>query len=188
MPTSSPTPLYSLRIELQYIEPLIWRRVLVPVNIALPDLHKVFQAAMGWTDCHLHSFTIDNKRYGIPDDDFPELRIVNEKGRFLNLVLAETVREFTYEYDFGDQWDHRVVVESTPKAKPEFPYPLCVAGERACPPEDVGGAHGYQDFIEVIRNPEHDLHDRLTLWAGGFFDPEGFDVNAVNERLKTAKT
>ena len=187
MPKPSPDSLYSLRIELQYVEPLIWRRVLVPVNISLSELHKVFQAVMGWTNSHLHGFIIGDKRYGILDDVFPEQEIVEEKRKIVSQLLGETIREFAYEYDFGDGWDHRVVVESTAKAKPDYPYPLCVAGERACPPEDVGGPPGYQDFIEVIRNPSHELHDELTLWAGGFFDPEGFDVNGVNERLKAVR-
>ena len=187
MPRPVPASLYSLRVELQYIEPLIWRRVLVPVNIALPELHKVLQAVLGWSDSHQHCFAIGNQRYGVPDDEFPEQKIVGENGKLLNATLAGSIVEFCYEYDFGDSWEHLVVVESTVQAKPDFPHTLCIAGERACPPEDVGGPPGYEDFLGVIRNPQHDLHDRLTLWAGGFFDPEGFDLNAVNTRLNAVR-
>ncbi len=183
MPKRGPTTLYSLRIELQGIEPLIWRRVVVPIDIPLPRLHLVFQAVMGWKNRHAHTFVVNYKDYGVPDEHFPGLN-VDEKGKVLNQPLGESIREFTYDYDFGDAWEHRVVVESTQEGKWGFPYPLCLAGERAYPPEDVGGPPGYEEFLAAIKDPKHEEHEEKMLWGGGFFDPDGFDVNVVNEKLR----
>src|SRR4051794_17726455 len=132
------TAIYTLRVELQHIEPLIWRRVHVPTDISLPRLHDVLQVVMGWTDSHLHSFHVGDRGYTNAEDP-AELNMVPEKGRKLDELLGDTIREFDYEYDFGDGWQHRIVVEEIGKPVVDWPYPLCVAGERACPPEDVGG-------------------------------------------------
>jgi hypothetical protein len=181
---SSPSSsIYTLRVELERIEPPIWRRIQVPTSITLPKLHTVLQAAMGWTNSHLHSFAIGGKHYGMAEEA-QELEFIDEKGVKLERVLGESIREFDYEYDFGDSWDHHIVVESQTRAKPSWPYPLCIGGERACPPEDVGGDYGYEEFLAAIRNPKHEEHDNWLLWVGGFFDPEGFDANAVNHRLR----
>ena len=182
--TPSPTNrIYALRVELEGIEPLIWRRLQVPTGITLPRLHSVLQVAMGWTDSHLHSFRIGDRSYSNAEE-LADLNMLDVKGRRLEALLGETIREFEYEYDFGDSWLHRIVVESMTEAKVERPYPLCVAGERACPPEDVGGVPGYQDFLEAIANPEHEEHDGMLVWAGGAFDPAGFDINSVNRELR----
>ena len=180
---NSASSICTLRIELQYIEPLIWRRLHVAANIALPRLHSVLQVAMGWTDSHLHSFHIGDRVYS-NGEDLEELNMLAEKGHALGSLLGETIREFGYEYDFGDGWEHRIVVESIGKPVPDWFYPLCVAGERACPPEDVGGIHGYQEFLEAIADPDHEEHDRMLVWVGGAFDPEGFDINCVNRELR----
>ncbi len=175
---------FSLRIELLHIQPLIWRRLLVPSSISLPDLHLAIQGAMGWTDSHLHQFEINGKSYGEPDP-YGEVEIIPEEGKKLSAVLGKEVGEFVYQYDFGDSWEHRVVVEQTQKAHPAWSGPLCVAGEGACPPEDVGGIYGYAAFLEAIADPQHEEHVHLLRWAGGVFDPEGFDINSANERIAT---
>ena len=180
---NSASTIYTLRVELQYIEPLIWRRLHVPANIPLPRLHSVLQVAMGWTDSHLHSFHIGDRVYS-NSEDLEELNMLAEKGNALGTLLGETIREFSYEYDFGDGWEHRIVVESAGKPVPDWPYPLCVAGERACPPEDVGGIPGYEEFLEAIANPDHEEHESMLVWVGGAFDPEGFDINCVNRELR----
>lgn len=180
---NSTSSIYTLRVELQYIEPLIWRRLLVPTNIALPRLHSVLQVAIGWTDSHLHSFHIGDRVYS-NTDNLEELNMLGEKGHTLGALQGETVREFGYEYDFGDGWEHRIVVEAVGKPVPDWSYPLCVAGERACPPEDVGGIPGYQAFLEAIANPDDEEHDSMLVWVGGAFDPEGFDINCVNRELR----
>jgi hypothetical protein len=180
---NSASRIYTLRVELQYIEPLIWRRLHVPTNIPLPRLHSVLQVAMGWTDSHLHSFHIGDRVYS-NSEDLEELNMLAEKGQVLGVLMGETIREFSYEYDFGDGWEHRIVVESIGKPVPDWPYPLCVAGERACPPEDVGGIPGYEEFLEAIANPDHEEHESMLVWVGGAFDPEGFDINCVNRELR----
>jgi hypothetical protein len=179
---SAPAKYISLRIELLHIQPLIWRRLLVPASITLPDLHLAIQGAMGWTDSHLHQFEIDGKSYREPDP-YGEIEIIPEKGKKLSAVLGKEVSEFVYQYDYGDDWQHRVVVEQTQKAHPAWLGPLCTAGERACPPEDVGGIYGYQAFLEAIADPQHEEHVHLLRWAGGIFDPEGFDINSANDRI-----
>ena len=188
MPTSPPSrasAIYTLRVELCHIKPLIWRRLLVKGNTALASLHRAFQLTMGWTNSHLHSFTFGERRYGIPDE-LEGPKMLDERGQTLVRVLGEAQREFAYVYDFGDHWEHRVVVESIDKARPEFQYPICVAGERAYPPEDVGGPPGYQEFLDAVRDSGHEQHKEYLRWIGGVFDPEGFDLNSVNRALRSA--
>jgi hypothetical protein len=175
--------IYTLRVELHHIQPLIWRRIQVSTDITLARLHDVLQVVMGWTDSHLHSFSIGARGY-TNSDDYLELNMLAEKGHNLVALLADTIREFEYEYDFGDGWEHRIVVEATSKPVTDWPYPLCIAGERACPPEDVGGPPGYQDFLHAIADPSHEEHDSTLVWAGGVFDPEGFDINCANRELR----
>jgi hypothetical protein len=177
------TRIYTLRVELEGIEPLIWRRLQVPVAITLPRLHNVLQVVMGWTDSHLHSFRIADREYSNAED-LDELDMLDVKGRKLDALLGDTIREFGYLYDFGDSWEHRIMVESIAAARLDWPYPLCVAGERATPPEDVGGVGGYQDFLAAIANPGHEGHESSLIWIGGAFDPGGFDLNSVNRELR----
>lgn len=175
--------IYTLRVELQHIQPLIWRRVHVPTDIPLLRLHDVLQVVMGWTDSHLHSFRIGARGYTNSEDP-GELNMLAEKGRNLGALLGDAIREFDYEYDFGDGWEHRIAVEGTGKPVTDWPYPLCVAGERACPPEDVGGPPGYEEFLQAIAAPGHEEHGSTLVWVGGAFDPEGFDINCVNRELR----
>jgi hypothetical protein len=179
----SPDSFYTLRIELRHIEPLIWRRVHVPVDIPLPRLHDVLQVVMGWTDSHLHSFRIADRGY-TNSDDFADMDMLAERSHNIGALIGETIRQFEYEYDFGDGWEHRIAVEAIGKAAGDPPHPLCVAGERACPPEDVGGPPGYEEFRKAIANPRHKEHGSMLRWVGGAFDPEGFDVNCVNRELR----
>jgi hypothetical protein len=175
--------IYDLRLELEGIAPLIWRRLHVAATISLPRLHNVLQVAMGWTDSHLHSFRIGDREYSNAEE-LDELNMLDVKGRKLEALLGGTIREFDYQYDFGDSWQHRIVVESITTPKVDWPYPLCVAGARACPPEDVGGIGRYQNFLEAIANPDHEEHESMLAWVGGAFDPEGFDINSVNRELR----
>ncbi|WP_062111228.1 plasmid pRiA4b ORF-3 family protein [Collimonas pratensis] len=180
------TNYYSLRLELTRIEPLIWRRLLVPVTITLPKLHRAIQGAMGWTNSHLHLFHIGDELYGEPDP-YGEMLLIDQKGIKLSSVLAGSVREFVYEYDFGDGWIHRVVVENLQEAHPAWSGSLCVAGQRACPPEDVGGIYGYGEFVDAIADSKREQHVDMLRWVGGAFDPEGFDINSANLRIRRLK-
>jgi len=176
---------YELYVELEDIEPLVWRRLLVPATITLPKLHDLLQLAMGWANSHLHSFTIADRTFGMAGvDDFDELNMLDERKHTLEATLGERVREFVYEYDFGDSWRCRIAVKPLVRPNTEWSYPLCTGGARAAPPDDVGGAPGYEEFLAAIKDPEHEEHDNMLAWIGGAFDPEGFDLNAINRTLR----
>jgi len=176
--------LYELHVELEDIEPLIWRRILVPGSIKLPKLHDLLQLVMGWSDSHLHSFEVGHKTFSLAHEEMEDLHILDERKYTLGRVLGESVREFVYEYDFGDSWRHRIKVKPVPQPNTDWFYPLCIAGERAAPPDDVGGVTGYLEFLSAIQDPKHDEHESMLTWIGGAFDPEGFDLNAINRVLR----
>lgn len=180
---------YQLRIELLYIEPAIWRTILVPETISLAKLDRVVQAAMGWTNSHLHAWQIDGHRYGVADPEWDTSDEQLDERRFtVGTVLGERVEEFVYEYDFGDGWEHRIVVDKRLPADPERnTWPMCIAGANACPPEDVGGPPGYMDFVQAMRDPTHEEHLQMWRWYGGPFDPTGFSLNDANRAIKKTR-
>lgn len=183
-----PAPkIYQLDVELEGIEPRIWRRLLVPAAISLPELHDLLQLTMGWTNSHLHSFEIGQRAFSAKGADLEELQMLDERKYTLEAALAESVREFVYEYDFGDTWRHHITVESVTPRNTDWAYPLCIGGARAVPPEDVGGVGGYEEFLSAIHDPDHDEHDSMLTWVGGAFDPEGFDLNAINRTLRLGR-
>lgn len=182
---------YQIKVSLKEISPLIWRRIQVTGDTTLNKLHRIMQLVMGWQDYHLHQFIIRGRYYGQPAmdetwDDLTEKDQDDKKVRLNHVVLREKTR-FIYEYDFGDGWEHEVLIEKILPRGKGMRYPVCVAGERACPPEDCGGIRGYADLLRVIRNPRHREHKRMLEWVGGSFDPEAFDVGEVNRELKTIK-
>lgn len=180
---------WQLRVELLDVTPTVWRRLLVPETIALPKLDRVLQTAVGWTNSHLHEFIIRGVRYSDPDPDFAdELEHVDEKGVVLYQALGLDARCFDYVYDFGDDWHHVVLVEDQHATLSEAASTIrCIAGENACPPEDVGGAHGYAGFLEAIADPNHEEHCDYLRWIGGRFDPARFDLAATNRALAKIK-
>ena len=184
MPAKS--AIYQLKITLRDSRPPIWRRVLVPGGFNLRKLHQVVQIAMGWTDSHLHQFTVGGIYYGEPHPD-DEMEMNDERRFTLNQIAPREKSKFAYEYDFGDSWDHEVLVEKISPPEPGVKYPLCVKGKRACPPEDVGGVWGYDTFLQAIRDPDHEEHDSYLEWIGGEFDPEAFDLDEINQELRRIK-
>jgi hypothetical protein len=177
--------IYQLKVTLNDSKPPIWRRVLVPENITLYELHEIIQTVMGWGNYHLHMFTIAGQIYGDPEDDeFGDLGTKNEKRYRLSQFVSREGFKFRYEYDFGDSWLHDLIVEKILPVEKEMRYPVCIKGKRACPPEDVGGVWGYDDFLEAIADPEHEEHDEYMEWIGGDFDPEAFDLDEVNQLLQ----
>jgi hypothetical protein len=176
--------IYQLKITLEAIRPPIWRRVQVPGTILLPHLHRLIQAVMGWDDAHLHAFQVGDTSYGQPDSELDDWMQDERRIRLAQIAPAEKSK-FRYEYDFGDDWRHMVVVEKILPVAVGQIYPVCLAGKRACPPEDCGGPWGYPEFLEAISNPKHEQHDELLEWIGGEFDPEAFDMAAVNGELQT---
>jgi hypothetical protein len=181
---AAPKRIYQLKITLKDSKPPIWRRVEVSDDSTLATLHAIIQAAMGWTDSHLHMFSIGRTSYGVPDPDYDDEDVRDERRVKLNQLLTEPKQKLSYEYDFGDSWTHVVLLEQVREPEPGVAYPRCTAGKRACPPEDCGGVWGYADFLTAITDPEHPEHDELREWAGGEFDPEGFDLAEIDAALR----
>ena len=179
-------PVFQLRIRLEGIDPPVWRRVLVPGGANLSRLHGIFQAAMGWTDSHLHSFTIGDALYGMQVEDYPEDEL-DETEHTVFVALRGSVRRFVYEYDFGDSWTHEVVVEDVTWAPYVLKHGVCLDGGGACPPEDVGGTGGYAEFLEALADPLHEEHDNYLVWVGYKFDPSVFNVAAANAALQRVR-
>lgn len=180
--TAAASEIYQLKVTLRGARPPIWRRLLVPASTKLSKLHDVLQIAMGWTDSHLHMFRVGGVDYGVPsEDDWNEL--IDERTATLADVLPRAKSKLIYEYDFGDGWEHEVLVEKALDAEPGATYPVCVAGRRACPPEDCGGVWGYADFLDAVKNPAHPEHDEMLEWIGGDFDPDRFDPDRVTQAL-----
>lgn len=179
----------TLTITLVGSNPPIWRQVETR-DCSLARLHDIIQVAMGWEDYHLHRFQIGQRQYGIPDpmDHDMGIHVIDERKVKLSEVIAGAGKrvKFMYEYDFGDGWQHAIKLEGTGTAEPGAKYPRCTAGERACPPEDVGGVWGYEEFLEAISDPEHERHEELIEW-GGDFDPDGFSLKEINRELRKCR-
>ena len=176
---------HQLKITLREVSgPPVWRRVLVPADVTLGDLHEVIQQAMGWGNGHMHLFSMGGQDYGSPD---PELGHSSDKNVLLSQLLGGPGDRLRYTYDFGDGWEHDIVLEEIRTAVPEETYPSCVTGKGACPPEDCGGAWGYADLKEILADPAHEEHQDMLDWlgldAGKDFDPQKFSVAEVNARF-----
>ena len=191
MPTAhtvdQPQEIYQIQVTLLGTDPPIWRRLLVPADLTLEQLHDVLQLAMGWENYHLHEFRIGRQRFGKPDPmerTFGGPRTASERTARLFSVLGRVGAKAVYTYDFGDSWEHEIVVEKCVASEPGYAYPACLAGERHGPPEDCGGIPGFYNFLEAISDPEHEEHQDLLDWVGGSFAPESFSVDAVNQRLQ----
>jgi hypothetical protein len=178
---------YILRITLEAVEPPVWRRVQVPGSITLERLHTVIQKAMGWRDAHLHEFETGGRRYGQPEPDEPHYKVEAEWKLTLRAAAPTEGARFRYLYDLGDGWGHEVLVEAIQALAAPFKHPGCLAGERACPPEDCGGVPGYANLLDGLRDRTHPEHRHMLAWAGRGFNPERFDLAAVNRKLKLLK-
>jgi hypothetical protein len=174
--------IYQLKVTLEDVEPPVWRRLLIPGGYTLDRVHRAIQCAMGWHDYHLHSFEIAGVQYGEPDPD-GELAVADELDHRLDAVAAKGDR-LRYTYDFGDWWEHEIVVEDVTRPDPEQRYPCCAAGERACPPEDVGGPDGYLEFLDAISDPHHPEHAAMRDWIGRRFDPTEFDPGRATTLMR----
>lgn len=168
--------LFQFKITLLETRPLIWRRIVI-ADESLDSFHEHIQTAMGWTNSHLHQFEIRGRLYGDPelfDNDFGDVELVDSRETKLSDLVGGKHRltKFKYLYDFGDGWEHEVEFEGVVPAEPRKKHPGCIDGKRACPPEDIGGVWGYSNFLEAIRNPQHEEHESYVTWIGGEFDPE----------------
>lgn len=177
-----PTPgtILRLKITLARSKPPIWRRVLVPATMILGDLHVVIQVAMGWYNCHMHSFEIGGDHYG---DRTVDDEVANENAINLRRLVKSGVTRFAYTYDFGADWEHIIAIEKSPAKTEGPPYPRCVAGKRACPPEDSGGVWSYQESLEILADPAHPEYAERREWFEEDIVPEEFDLAEVNVHM-----
>jgi hypothetical protein len=182
---AAPPEIYQLKITLRGTDPPIWRRLLVHANMTLAHLHDVLQTVMGWADGHMHEFAVGQRRIGRPD---PQGRLMgmpdveNERTVRLSGILGRIGSKAIYTYDFGDSWEHSLVLEKRVPVDPNTAYPICTDGQLACPPEDCGGIGGFYDLMEVLSYPDHERHEEMLDWVGGF-DPQAFSVESVNRML-----
>jgi hypothetical protein len=174
---------FRLLVSLDECQPQIWRRVLVHGRASLHRLHEIIQVAMGWTNTHLYEFQVGEHRYTAletldGDDGSQDARRIT-----LARVAAGSGEQFKYLYDFGDDWLHTIEVEALEPLEAGTKYPRCIAGARACPPEDCGGPWGYFEFLAARGNPAHSEHETMHRWVRRAFDPQAFDVERVNRVL-----
>jgi hypothetical protein len=178
-------PVYQIKILLRHIQPPIWRRVLVRSDSTLADLHRVIQATMGWDGYHLHEFEVGGRCYGEPDPDWETQDVADEAEVRLDQVITGEGFKMGYLYDFGDNWEHALLVEKVLPLDPQQTYPVCVKGRGAAPPEDVGGVWGYTEFVRALGDPDHpEYQDYLNWWGDDDFDPAAFDIETVNAALQ----
>jgi hypothetical protein len=185
----SRVPMVQIKVTLYRVRPEIWRRLLVPANARLDWLHAVLQVAMGWNNSHLHRFNVNGRLYSNTQYHFAEYEddpVILEEADFkLGDVVYGEGAIFSYEYDFGDDWQHQVVVERL--LPPDSGAPraaLSTEGQRACPPEDCGGCWGYEELLSALRNQRHPEHARMRQWLGREFDAEAFDIAHTNLWLR----
>jgi Plasmid pRiA4b ORF-3-like protein len=181
------SPFFRLRVTLADISPPIWREVVVRAGTTLDTLHEVLQVVMGWEDSHMHAFRVGKIEFGDPESD-ADAPIRSEMTATIDELARLTRRKPTlYEYDFGDSWVHEILIEPEQDepnlARRRATIAWCVGGARACPPEDCGGAPGYEDLADAIADEESPQHEELMEWLGRPFDPERFDVVEVNRKL-----
>ena len=169
-----------LVITLVGSEPPIWRRVIVSESMKFADLHRVIQFSMGWCNSHLHQFEVADKRLSEFEEDIETGATDSRQVGIRDLGLNRTGQVFSYLYDFGDSWQHEILVEDRMSVENKGQLPLCVAGERACPPEDSGGVHGYEIYLAVREDPGHPMAEDWAGWLDPKFDPEDFDAHRVN--------
>ncbi|MCW5921258.1 MAG: plasmid pRiA4b ORF-3 family protein [Saprospiraceae bacterium] len=175
--------IYQLKITLKHIKPPIWRCVEVPADIGLKDLCDTLIDVMGWDGYHLMSLNIGGEEFFGDKESADEMggRVMGKTK--LNKLITAPKQKFLLEYDFGDGWEHDIVLEKILDPEPGASYPRCTAGKRACPPEDCGGPWGYEHLLAVLNNPKNPEHESMLEWVGGEFDVEGFSVEEVNGRL-----
>jgi hypothetical protein len=189
MPTKKsavPPEIYQLKVTLLGTSPPIWRRLLVPADLTLAQLHDVLQAAMGWQGCHMHEFSAGRRHFGKPDPEDRRMgmpAVENECTARLFSVLGRVGAKAIYTYDMGDSWEHGVVLEKRLPSDSNLAYPVCTGGQLACPPEDCGGIGGFYDLLAALGDPTDDQHEELQDWVGDGYDLDAFSIDEVNRML-----
>jgi hypothetical protein len=180
----SRSSVHRIKVTLRGARPPIWRRLEVPSAVTLQQLHRVIQEAFGWYGYHLWVFETQLGEFGIPDPELGHRSAASKKLREVGPQAGDRVR---YTYDFGDDWEHDILVESVHAATPGTAYPRCITGRRACPPEDCGGIWGYEELLQILADPTDDEHQDRLEWLGletaDQFDPAAFDLAQINTAL-----
>jgi hypothetical protein len=165
-------------------KPPVWRRLQLRADARLDHLHDIIVAAFGWEGSHMHAFTSGPEEFGLPD---PELDHADERRVSLGQLIGGIGDRLRYTYDFGDNWEHEIVVEDLLDADPDAHYPLLVAAKGACPPEDCGGPWGYADLKEILADPSHEQHQEMLDWLGldnsSAFDPNAVTIDQIEEEV-----
>ena len=179
---------HRLKVTLRQVKPPVWRRIEVRSDMQLSELSDVLEAAMGWLGGRLHAFEADGVLYEIPDDESFGFRPTrDERKARLGVVLPAVTSKMRWDYDFGDGWEHDVLVEAIEPVRGGVAYPICLGGKRACPPEDCVGPWGYSNLLHVLADPGHQDHEELTDWLGAGFDPEAFDVAEATDMMRSGR-
>ena len=184
--SESISDIYQIKVPLLGTKPPIWRRLLVPADLTLAQLHNALQIAMVWEDGHMHEFRVGQRRFGHPEPADPFMRMPrteSERTMRLSAVLGRTGAKMIYAYDFGDSWEHGILLEKQLLADPDTTYPVCTDGKLACPPEDCGGIPGYYNLLDALADPQNPEHEEMRDWIGDDFDPQAFSVDSVNQKL-----
>ena len=181
--------IYQIKISLDGVKPPIWRRIVVNSDTSLSDFHKIIQTSMGWMNSHLHQFIKGNTFYSNCDDfdDF-DFMGTNKQVDYSDISISDILKKekdkIKYEYDFGDGWEHTILLEEIKENSIKIAHPKCIKGKRACPIEDCGGVWGYQNLTEIMNDPKHPEYEEMAEWIGDVFEPEEFDIDFVNEMLE----
>lgn len=179
---------HRLKVTLRSVKPPIWRRIEIASDVTLAALSDLLEGAMGWMGGHLHAFEAHGVTYERPDpDEGLSRRAQDENEHRLGDVLTEVGAKMRWDYDFGDGWQHDVVVETIVPHVPSVEYPRCVTGRRACPPEDCGGPWGFHELLDAIADPSHPRHEELTEWLPIGYDPEEFDPDEATDDMRAPR-
>ncbi|MCU0359627.1 MAG: plasmid pRiA4b ORF-3 family protein [Bacteroidia bacterium] len=181
---------YLLHLNINSIKPEIWRKILVKPTTTLFELHHIIQISMGWQNYHLYEFNVNGYRMGSEALNGPELdklqgKLIDSIAVDLSDLYLEKGSSFSYEYDFGDSWRHTITIEDFVPSVKGQKLPLCLAGERACPPEDCGGIHGFENMIEILQDKSHPEYKEFKRWVGPKYNPETFDLEKTNKSLRS---
>jgi hypothetical protein len=191
-PSTPPPPVlpekyqYQLKIQLRHAKPALWRKILVPDSLSLAQLHAILQMVMGWYNCHLHHFIVGQRFYGDPQEaEYSSYSSLHDESSIcLKEIFNKKQQKILYEYDFGDQWIHEILLEKVHPFDPAQELPFCLKGKGHCPPEDCGGVWGYFRLREILKNPQHPEYEESLRWVGDAFQPDEFDRDFVNSLLK----
>ncbi len=181
-----------LSVSLEFSKPPIWRQIQVRKDTTFFELHHILQITMGWKNYHLYEFNCDGYRIGEINDEFRmegfgSDEVTDSKRVIINDIIQKVNEPFRYTYDFGDSWDHNLHIEKSLPTDPNKKYPICIGGEKSCPPEDCGGIHGYYNNLKILKDKKHEEYKDVRIWMGRDFDEEKFDQEAVNRKLGKLK-